>query len=60
MEFLAETDENYANLKTLVLRCEILAKRVARESSSLVRAMWNRVKPLLRSMVRSARRMIRT
>ena len=27
MEFLAETDENYANLKTLVLRCEILAKR---------------------------------
>ena len=27
MAYLAETDENYANLKTLVLRCEILAKR---------------------------------
>jgi hypothetical protein len=27
MEFLAETDEKYAEIKTLVLRCEILAKR---------------------------------
>src|SRR5271168_468549 len=27
MEFLAETDEKYAEIKTLVLRCEILSKR---------------------------------